>query len=60
MSRYVLRRVGLSVVTLFLLVTIVFLIVNVFPPIPAGRSPGRSRRRRRSTRSTTSWAPTTH
>jgi len=37
MNRYVLRRVALSVVTLFLLVTIVFLIVNVFPADP-GRS----------------------
>ena len=31
MTRYVLRRVGLSIVTLFLVVTIVFLINNVFP-----------------------------
>jgi peptide/nickel transport system permease protein len=37
MRRYVLRRVALSVITLFLLVTIVFLIVNVFPADP-GRS----------------------
>ncbi len=37
MTRYVARRVALSVVTLFLLVTIVFLIVNVFPSDP-GRS----------------------
>ncbi len=37
MSRYVIRRVALSVVTLFLLVTAVFLIVNVFPSDP-GRS----------------------
>lgn len=31
MTRYVLRRVALSVVTLFLIITIVFLINNVFP-----------------------------
>lgn len=31
MTRYVLRRLALSVVTLFLIVTIVFLINNVFP-----------------------------
>jgi peptide/nickel transport system permease protein len=31
MARYVIRRVALSVLTLFLLATIVFLIVNVFP-----------------------------
>ena len=31
MTRYVVRRVALSVLTLFLLATIVFLIVNVFP-----------------------------
>ena len=31
MTRYVLRRVVLSIITLFLLVTIVFLIVNVLP-----------------------------
>lgn len=37
MTRYVARRVGLSIITLFLLVTIVFLIVNVFPSDP-GRS----------------------
>ncbi len=37
MTRYVARRVALSVVALFLLVTIVFLIVNVFPSDP-GRS----------------------
>ena len=34
MTRYVLRRVALSVVTLFLLVTVVFLITNVFPSDP--------------------------
>ncbi|MGI9028409.1 MAG: ABC transporter permease [Ilumatobacteraceae bacterium] len=37
MTRYVIRRVALSVITLFLLVTAVFLIVNVFPSDP-GRS----------------------
>jgi peptide/nickel transport system permease protein len=31
MARYVIRRVALSILTLFLLATIVFLIVNVFP-----------------------------
>jgi peptide/nickel transport system permease protein len=31
MARYIIRRVALSVLTLFLLATIVFLIVNVFP-----------------------------
>jgi peptide/nickel transport system permease protein len=31
MARYVIRRVALSILTLFLLVTIVFLIVRVFP-----------------------------
>ena len=31
MTRYVIRRVALSILTLFLLVTIVFLIVRVFP-----------------------------
>ena len=30
-ARYVLRRVGLSIVTLFLVITIVFMINNVFP-----------------------------
>lgn len=40
MTRYVLRRIALSVVTLFLLVTIVFLIVNVFPDDPGRRIAG--------------------
>ena len=40
MTRYVLRRLALSVVTLFLLVTIVFLIVNVFPDDPGRRIAG--------------------
>lgn len=40
MSRYVLRRIGLSIITLFLLVTIVFLIVNVFPDDPGRRIAG--------------------
>ena len=31
MTRYVLRRLLLSIVTLFLIVVIVFLIANVFP-----------------------------
>src|SRR4051812_40231857 len=37
MARYVIRRVALSILTLFLLVTIVFLIVRVFPD-DVGRS----------------------
>jgi peptide/nickel transport system permease protein len=37
MGRYVIRRVALSILTLFLLVTIVFLIVRVFPD-DVGRS----------------------
>jgi peptide/nickel transport system permease protein len=37
MTRYLLRRLALSIITLFLLVTAVFLIVNVFPSDP-GRS----------------------
>ncbi len=40
MTRYVVRRIGLSIVTLFLLVTIVFLIVNVFPDDPGRRIAG--------------------
>lgn len=40
MKRYVLRRVALSLITLFLLVTIVFLIVNVFPDDPGRRIAG--------------------
>ncbi len=40
MGRYVLRRLALSVITLFLLVTIVFLIVNVFPDDPGRRIAG--------------------
>ena len=31
MTRYVLRRLALSIVTLFLIIVIVFLIANVFP-----------------------------
>jgi peptide/nickel transport system permease protein len=38
MARYVIRRVALSILTLFLLATIVFLIVNVFPPDTVGRN----------------------
>lgn len=34
MTRYILRRFVLSIITLFLLVSIVFLIVNVFPSDP--------------------------
>ena len=60
MTRYVLRRVLLSIVTLWLIVTIVFMIVNVLPERRrAAASPGRSRRRRPSTRSTSSSARTT-
>lgn len=40
MTRYTLRRLALSIVTLFLLVTIVFLIVNVFPDDPGRRIAG--------------------
>lgn len=40
MGRYVLRRLALSIVTLFLLVTIVFLIVNVFPADPGRQIAG--------------------
>ncbi len=40
MGRYVLRRLALSVITLFLLVTIVFLIVNVFPADPGRQIAG--------------------
>jgi len=39
-TRYTLRRLALSIVTLFLLVTIVFLIVNVFPDDPGRRIAG--------------------
>ena len=55
MTRYVLRRVALSLVTLWLIITIVFLINNVFPS-DIGRQPRRAvrSRRRRSTRSTRS------
>jgi peptide/nickel transport system permease protein len=38
MTRYVVRRVALSVLTLFLLATIVFLIVYVFQPDSVGRA----------------------
>ena len=50
MTRYLARRVALSLVTLFLLVTLIFLIVNVLPSDPGAGSPDRSRRRRPSTR----------
>lgn len=40
MTRYVLRRVALSLVTLFLLITMVFLIVNVLPDDPGRRIAG--------------------
>jgi peptide/nickel transport system permease protein len=40
MTRYVARRVALSIVTLFLLVTVVFLIVNVLPDDPGRRIAG--------------------
>ena len=40
MKRYAIRRIGLSLITLFLLVTIVFLIVNVFPDDPGRRIAG--------------------
>ena len=50
MTRYVIRRLALSILTLFLLATIVFLIVNVLPTTSAAASSDRSRRRRRSTR----------
>jgi len=40
MTRYIVRRVALSAVTLFLLVTIVFIIVNVLPDDPGRRIAG--------------------
>jgi peptide/nickel transport system permease protein len=40
MTRYVVRRVALSLVTLFLLVTFVFFIVNVLPSDPGRRIAG--------------------
>ena len=40
MTRYILRRVGLSLITLFLLVTMVFIIVNVLPDDPGRRIAG--------------------
>ncbi|CAN5803155.1 ABC transporter permease [soil metagenome] len=40
MTRYVLRRLLLSIITLFLLVTMVFLIVNVLPDDPGRRIAG--------------------
>ena len=40
MWRYVLRRVALSIVTLFLLVTLVFFITNVFPADPGRQIAG--------------------
>ena len=40
MIRYTMRRLALSIITLFLLVTIVFLIVNVFPDDPGRRIAG--------------------
>ena len=40
MKRYVLRRVALSLITLLLLVTIVFVIVNVLPDDPGRRIAG--------------------
>lgn len=40
MTRYVARRVALSLITLFLLVTFVFLIVNVLPSDPGRRIAG--------------------
>ena len=40
MTRYVIRRLALSIITLFLLVTLVFLIVNVLPTDPGPQIPG--------------------
>ena len=40
MTRYVVRRVALSLITLFLLATLVFLIVNVLPDDPGRRIAG--------------------
>jgi len=39
-TRYIVRRLALSVITLFLLVTVVFLIVNVFPADPGRQIAG--------------------
>ena len=60
MTRYVLRRLALSIVTLFLIITIVFLINNVFPSDIGRRlaGPFAVRRSRSTIRSTRSWAPT--
>jgi peptide/nickel transport system permease protein len=40
MTRYIVRRVALSLVTLFLLITMVFVIVNVLPDDPGRRIAG--------------------
>jgi peptide/nickel transport system permease protein len=40
MTRYVVRRVALSLITLFLLITMVFIIVNVLPTDPGRRIAG--------------------
>ncbi len=40
MARYILRRLAFSIITLFLLVTVVFLITNVFPSDPGRQIAG--------------------
>ena len=59
MTRYVLRRLALSIVTLFLIILIVFLINNVFPSDVGRRLAGPfAPQEQVDIRSTRSWAPT--
>ena len=59
MGKFILRRLALSLVTLFILIVIVFLLTGVFPSDPARTIAGPFAPRRSTSRSGTASGSTT-